>query len=80
MDPVLERCLLIFDPSMYGGFLMVAIGVLYLIFEKKLLAKSRLAGDSTEVADNSLSRSLIGAQVSRCGSERSGTDGQANTR
>lgn len=48
---------------MAGGFLMVAVGVLYLIFEKKLLSKSKLPGDSTEAANNSLSRSLIGAQV-----------------
>lgn len=56
---------------------MVAVGVLYLIFEKKLLSKSKLPGDSTEAANNSLSRSLIGAQVSR----HNGTlVGQANTR
>jgi phosphatidylinositol glycan class N len=52
--------------SMSGGFLMVAIGILYLIFEKKLLRKSMLPGDSTEPAENGLSRSLIGAQVSCC--------------
>lgn len=43
---------------------MVAIGVLYLVFEKKFLSKSKLAGDSTAPADNALSRSLIGIQVS----------------
>jgi phosphatidylinositol glycan class N len=48
---------------MSGGALMVLIGVLYLIFETKLLAKSSLEGDSTERADNPLSRALIGAQV-----------------
>jgi GPI ethanolamine phosphate transferase 1 len=42
---------------------MVAIGVLYLIFEKKLLSTSKLAGDSTAPADNALSRSLVGIQV-----------------
>jgi phosphatidylinositol glycan class N len=42
---------------------MVAIGILYLIFEKKLLLKSKPLGDSTAPADNSLSRSLIGVQV-----------------
>jgi hypothetical protein len=47
---------------------MVAIGVCYLVFEKKLLSKSKLAGDSTAPADNTLSRSLIGIQVSCLGS------------
>lgn len=42
---------------------MAAIGVIYLTFEKKLLAKSSLAGDSTAPADNVLSRSLVGVQV-----------------
>jgi phosphatidylinositol glycan class N len=44
---------------------MVLIGLLYLIFEKRVLAKTALAGDSTTPADNALSRSLIGIQV-RC--------------
>lgn len=44
---------------------MAAIGVAYLIFEKELLTKSKLAGDSTAPADNHLSRSLIGIQVWR---------------
>jgi hypothetical protein len=43
---------------------MVAIGVSYLIFEERLLSKSKLAGDSTVPADNALSRSLTGIQVS----------------
>lgn len=43
---------------------MVAVGVAYLVFEKKLLYKRKLAGDSTELADSGLSRALIGAQVS----------------
>ena len=42
---------------------MAAVGLLYLAFEKKLLAKSRLPGDSMAPADNVLSRSLIGVQV-----------------
>lgn len=42
---------------------MVVIGVSYLIFEKKLLSKSKLTGDSTLPADNTLSRSLTGIQV-----------------
>ena len=49
--------------SLSGGFLMAAIGVIYLTFEKKLLAKSKLAGYSTAPADNVLSRSLVGVQV-----------------
>ncbi|PQE29142.1 GPI ethanolamine phosphate transferase 1 protein [Rutstroemia sp. NJR-2017a BBW] len=48
---------------MYGGALMVAVGVFYLAFERKLLAKSRMSGDSTAPADNLFSRSLIGAQI-----------------
>ncbi|KAM3077141.1 Glycosyl phosphatidyl inositol anchor synthesis [Clarireedia jacksonii] len=51
------------DLIMYGGALMVAVGVLYLAFERKLLAKSRMSGDSTAPANNLLSRSLIGAQI-----------------
>lgn len=50
---------------------MVAIGILYLIFENKLLSKSRLPGDSAEAAKNALSRTLIGAQVSCYGTEHS---------
>lgn len=42
---------------------MVVIGCLYLVFEKKLLAKTKLPGETTEVADNTLSRQLIGVQV-----------------
>ncbi|KAH6673683.1 GPI ethanolamine phosphate transferas-like protein [Halenospora varia] len=48
---------------MSGGYLMVAIGVLYLVFEKRLLAKSKLVGDSTAPANDSLSRSLLGIQI-----------------
>jgi phosphatidylinositol glycan class N len=44
---------------------MVLVGVLYLAFETKLLAKSGFQGqDSTEPARSVISRSLIGAQVS----------------
>jgi phosphatidylinositol glycan class N len=42
---------------------MAAIGILYLVFEKKILTTSKLAGDSTAPADNVLSRVLVGAQV-----------------
>lgn len=46
-----------------GGSFMVLIGVTYLIFEKRLLAKTLLARDSTIPAGNSFSRSLIGVQI-----------------
>ncbi|KAI9736074.1 MAG: Glycosyl phosphatidyl inositol anchor synthesis [Claussenomyces sp. TS43310] len=46
-----------------GGSLMVAIGLLYLMFEKSILAGSKLKSDSTAPADNSISRLLIGAQI-----------------
>jgi hypothetical protein len=42
---------------------MVAIGIAYLLFEKKLLAKSKLRGESTAPTYDSLSRLLIGIQV-----------------
>lgn len=48
---------------MSGGSTMVAVGILYLVFEQSLLAKSKLCGDSTAPADNSLSRALVGVQV-----------------
>jgi len=48
---------------MSGGALMVAVGVLYLVLEQRLLSKSKMAGDSTAPADNTLSRGLIGVQV-----------------
>jgi hypothetical protein len=50
-------------PRMSGGALMVALGIAYLLFEKTLLAKSKLPGDSSASADDTLSRSLIGIQV-----------------
>lgn len=43
---------------------MVAVGILYLIFQKRLLAKSALKGDSTTPAKDNMSRALIGVQVS----------------
>ncbi|KAH8775693.1 GPI ethanolamine phosphate transferase-like protein [Hyaloscypha sp. PMI_1271] len=46
-----------------GGVLMVTIGVLYLVFEKKLLSKSKVARDSTTPGDNALSRTLVGIQI-----------------
>jgi phosphatidylinositol glycan class N len=48
---------------MCGGFLMVLISVLYLFFEKKLLTTSKMRGDSTQTADDSFSRFLIGLQT-----------------
>ena len=42
---------------------MVTIGVLYLVFEKKLLSKSKVARDSMAPGDNALSRTLVGIQV-----------------
>ncbi|RAL66609.1 hypothetical protein DID88_006299 [Monilinia fructigena] len=51
------------DLILYGGALMVAVGVSYLAFERKLLAKSKMAVDSIAPANNLLSRSLIGAQI-----------------
>jgi phosphatidylinositol glycan class N len=48
---------------MSGGFLMVAIGILYLMFEKSLLSRSPGGGASASAAHNTLSRSLIGVQV-----------------
>lgn len=43
---------------------MVVIGLAYLIFEKRLLARSALKGESDSAGDNVLSRILIGIQVS----------------
>lgn len=42
---------------------MAAIGIAYLVFEKRLLVKSALKSDSSSLADNALSRALIGIQV-----------------
>ena len=49
--------------SVAGGSLMAIVGVLYLIFENKILSKTKLAGDSAAPAHNTLSRTLIGIQV-----------------
>lgn len=43
---------------------MVLVGIIYLVFEKKILVRSKMDGDSTAPADNLLSRTLIGIQVS----------------
>ena len=42
---------------------MVLIGLLYLVFEEKLLGKSILLRDTVKPANNALSRSLVGIQV-----------------
>ena len=55
---------------------MVTVGVLYLVLEKKVLVKSKLQGDSTALADNTLSRSIIGVQVRNGGNN---TTSSANT-
>lgn len=58
-----RRCLTI--SSMLGGFLMVAVGILYLVFEDKLLADfSGSIKPQPQPKPNLISRSLIGVQVS----------------
>jgi hypothetical protein len=42
---------------------MVAIGIIYLVYQKQILASSRSKLDSTALTQNGLSRALIGAQV-----------------
>jgi hypothetical protein len=42
---------------------MVAVGVLYLTFDKSILGQSSPRGDSSTLPNNSLSRTLIGIQV-----------------
>jgi hypothetical protein len=42
---------------------MVAIGVVYLVFQKRILANFRSKIDSIAPAQNGFSRALIGAQV-----------------
>lgn len=44
---------------------MALVGIVYLVFEKRILVKSRMAGDSTKPADDLLSRILVGIQVCR---------------
>lgn len=51
--------------STLGGFLMAAVGVLYLVFEQRILSGTDSAGNTIASANNALSRSLIGAQVSK---------------
>ena len=48
---------------MSGGTFMILIGLLYLVFEEKILGKSILVADSVKPANNALSRSLVGIQV-----------------
>ena len=48
---------------LYGGALMVMIGLGYMAFEKKILGRAKFQGDSTAPADSLLSRILIGVQV-----------------
>jgi phosphatidylinositol glycan class N len=43
---------------------MALIGILYLAFQKKLLGNSKLSDESAAPANDSLSRALIGIQVS----------------
>lgn len=49
---------------------MVMVGIVYLVFEKKILVQSKMDGDSTAPADNFLSRTLIGIQVNYTNSVR----------
>ena len=49
---------------MVGGFLMAVLGVVYLIFEDKIMVNF---GDSRPSRKNeTISRTLIGIQVSKC--------------
>lgn len=51
-------------PSLYGGSLMVIIGLLYLFFEFQLLRNSALDGENaTARPSNPTSRIMIGVQV-----------------
>jgi phosphatidylinositol glycan class N len=50
---------------MLGGSLMVAVGIIYLIFEDKLLADfSGSTKPQSQPKKNQISRALIGVQVS----------------
>ncbi len=44
---------------------MVAVGISYLIYQKKIIANSRSKLESTVPAQNGLSRALIGVQVGK---------------
>jgi GPI ethanolamine phosphate transferase 1 len=51
---------------MLGGALMVAVGVIYLVFESKILAElSNTAESKLKGKDNNISRILMGIQVSK---------------
>lgn len=53
---------------MIGGSLMAAVGILYLMFEDKLLADfSGSIKPQPSQKENRLSRALVGVQVSRYG-------------
>ena len=52
------------NPSLYGGSLMVIIGLLYLFFEYLLLRNTALDGENaTARPSNPTSRIMIGVQV-----------------
>lgn len=42
---------------------MTFVGIIYLVFEKRILSKTRMADDSTAPADDLLSRTLVAIQV-----------------
>ncbi|KAF2763063.1 PigN-domain-containing protein [Pseudovirgaria hyperparasitica] len=46
-----------------GGYLMFIVGAFYVIFEKNLLADSRSRSQPAQGKDDSLARSILGAQV-----------------
>ena len=50
---------------------MAMIGMLYLVFQKKLLGHSKLADESVAPANDSLSRVLVGVQVTKPASSAS---------
>jgi phosphatidylinositol glycan class N len=45
---------------------MALIGILYLAFQKRLLGNTKLSDESVAPANDSLSRALVGIQVSKC--------------
>lgn len=51
------------DQITYAGALMVLVGLIYLVFEKRILGKSAFKGDSTAPPSNALSRTLVGVQI-----------------
>ena len=42
---------------------MVAVGILYLVFQKELLGQSKMAAESTIPTNDLVSRMLLGVQV-----------------